>query len=45
VTKLGIVDYWIIHRLIDALRHMKTMDKDEMHHALNSVWDYMNHDG
>lgn len=39
-VKIGVVDYWMIHRLIDALRHMGTVDKKELLSTMETVWDF-----
>ena len=40
MTKVGVVDYWMIHRLLDAMRHIGAVDKHEMSTALQEIWTY-----
>lgn len=36
--KISIVDYWMIHRFTDALRHIGLTNKHEMGELMSDAW-------
>lgn len=40
MIKISVVDYWMIHRLLDALRHLRAVDGVTMNSSLYIMWEY-----